>query len=431
MCKKKFLIASIYMCLSLLLFCAFFYFNSIQINKNNIANTISFQSVETCAKTQERVLNSTNLDVSNDLDDQVDTQIDNLETDKYDEILNNLDEREKGIFEGQSFWQKVKKIISGEEAFDFGQIINMILSLLVDNLSSVIPILALICAISIISSLLLQFRGKSLNKPLGDIIHFASFAIIAVIVLNAVLHLVSLTSSTLNSLKSQMEITFPIMLTLMASLGAGSSVAIYQPILAILCGIIMQIFTKVLLPVFSLTLIFNVVGNLTDSVKFSRFNSFLNSLFKYVIGFTFTIFTGFLAVSGISAGSFDGVSIRATKYAIKSYVPFLGGYISDGFSLIMASSILIKNAVGFSGLLVMFLSVISPILKIILFKLGLSLVSGIIESVADKRVTNFLASTSKSLTMLSTVIIAFSFAYLISTGLLMCSSNVFWGELWQ
>ena len=130
-------------------------------------------------------------------------------------------------------------------------------------------------------------------------------------------------------------------------------------------------------------------------------------------------------MSGISAGSYDGVSIRATKYAIKSYVPFLGGYISDGFSLIMASGVLIKNAVGFSGLIVMFLTVISPIIKIVLCKLGLSLVSGIVESVADKRVTGFLSETSKSLSMLSSTIIAFTFAYLISTGLLMCTSNIF------
>ena len=420
--KKGVLKAFVFLCLSLLIFCAFFYCGNVKFGYINLDKTHNIQSFEISVQSS---LNSSNIEISGDIDNQVDTQIDNIETDKYDQILNDLDESEKSIFEGQSFWRKVKKIISGEEGFNFGEILNLMLSLFVDNLSSIIPVLALICAISVISSLLLQFRGKSLNKPLGDVIHFASFAIIAVIVLNAVLHLVSITSSTLNSLKTQMEITFPIMLTLMASLGAGSSVAIYQPILAILCGVIMRIFTSILLPIFSLTLIFNIIGNLTDSVKFSKINGFFNSLFKYVIGFTFTIFTGFLAVSGISAGSFDGVSIRATKYAIKSYVPLLGGYISDGFGLIMASSILIKNAVGFSGLIVMFLSVISPILKIILFKLGLSLASGIIESVADKRVTNFLSSVSKSLTMLSSVIIAFSFAYLISTGLLMCSSNVF------
>ena len=220
-----------------------------------------------------------------------------------------------------------------------------------------------------------------------------------------------------------MEICFPILLTLMASLGAGSSVAIYQPLVAIFCGGVMYIFTNILLPIFSLSLIFGVIGNLTSSVKLNKFTKFLESSFKYIIGFTFTIFSAFLAISGIVAGSYDGVSIRATKFAVKSYIPIVGGYLADGFSMIMASSVLIKNAIGYSGLIVMFLTIISPVLKIVLFKLGLSLVGGIIESVADSRVTNFISNTAKSLTMLSSIILAFSFAYLVCTGLIMCTSN--------
>ena len=365
------------------------------------------------------------LNIADDLEDNVTKQIDDLENNKFDELLKELGSKEQSVFQGQSFWEKIQNLISGKDNFSFGKIISLFFSLLLDNLSGIIPILALICAVAILSSILLQFRGKSLNKPLGDIIHFACYAIVVVLVLTAVYQLVSITSNTLGSLKTQMEISFPILLTLMASLGAGSSVAIYQPLLAILCGAIMLIFSQIILPLFSICLIFNVIGNLTSSVKFTKLTKFLESLFKYVIGFTFTIFFGFMAISGIVAGSYDGISIRATKFAIKSYVPIMGGYLSDGFSLIMASSVLIKNAVGYSGLIIMFLTIASPLLKIVLYRLGLSLVAGIIENVADKRVTEFVSSTAKSLTMLSSIILAFSFAYLICVGLLMSTSNVF------
>ena len=43
------------------------------------------------------------------------------------------------------------------------------------------------------------------------------------------------------------------------------------------------------------------------------------------------------------AGSFDGISIRATKFAIKSYIPIIGGYLSDGLDFIVLSSILRKD----------------------------------------------------------------------------------------
>ena len=436
-CKKNF-ITILYVCIAIVSFICVFnviknqYNSNKNVNQSNSiccvkkldANLISNSNFTVKSQSKTKLKISFLLDITDDLSQEVETQIGDLEDDKFDEILKNLGDREKQIFQNEGFFEKIKKIISGQASYDFVDLINIVLSLFLDNFSGIIPILAIICAVAIMSSLLLQLRGKALNKPLGDIIHFCTFAVIIVSVLTSVLELVKLTSNTLSLLKSQMEICFPILLTLMAGLGAGTSVGIYQPMIAILSGAVMHLFTSVLLPIFSLCIIFSVIGNLTSSVKLTKFTKFLESSFKYIIGFTFTIFSAFLAVSGIVAGSFDGISIRATKFAVKSYIPFVGGYLADGFSLIMTSSILIKNAIGYSGLIVMFLTVISPLLKIVLFKLGLSLVAGVIESVADSRVTNFVSATAKSLSMLSGIILAFSFAYMISVGLIMCSSNL-------
>ena len=296
---KKILI----ICCVLTGFCATFYSGSF-VNKNfDVCIHISY-----------------NLDITDDLNDIVNDQLDSLEEENFDDILDNLTKEQQGIFGQVDFTEKIKQLVSGEGQVSFGDVISFILSLLVDNLTGIIPMLATICAIAIISNILLQIRGKSLNQPLGDIIHFACYSVIVLLVITSVLQLVQLTSNTLNSLKSQMEIAFPLLLTIMAGLGASASVGIYQPIVAILCGAMMQLFLKIVLPIFSLSIIFGVIGNMSSSVKLTKMADFFKNLFKYVIGFTFTIFSGALAVSGIMAGSYDGVSIRATKYAIKSYV---------------------------------------------------------------------------------------------------------------
>lgn len=367
---------------------------------------------------------SVNCNITNDLQDVVEEQLGSLEEENFDKILNDLNKQQQNIFGDVGFTEKIEQLIAGTGQVSFADIVSFIASVLLDNLAGIIPVLAMICGIAIVGSVMLQIRGKNLNKPLGDIIHFACFAVVVVLVLTSVFQLVQLTSQTLNQLKTQMEVAFPLLLTVMAGLGAGTSVAIYQPIVAVLCGAMMQLFLNIVLPIFSLNVIFGVVGNMSSSVKLSKLTDFFGSLFKYIIGFAFTIFGGVLAVSGITAGSYDGVSIRATKYAIKSYIPFVGGYLTDGFSLIMASSVLIKNAIGYSGLIVMFLTIASPLIKIFLFKLGLNLVAGIIEPVADERITKFVSQTSKSLNMLSGIILAFSFAYLICVGLMMCTANV-------
>ena len=236
--------------------------------------------------------------------------------------------------------------------------------------------------------------------------------------------MVELTSGVITSLKAQMDAIFPILLTLLTAIGGTVSVSVYQPAMAILTSVILNLFTYVLLPIFIFSTVFSVVSNLSNTVKLDKFSSFFNSTYKWLTGLVFTIFTAFLSIQGITAGSIDGISIRTAKYAIRSYVPVLGSYLSDGFSLILTSSNLIKNAVGAGGLLLLVATIISPLLELILFMLALKLMAGIVEPLGNGQIANFISALSKSMVLLISLIIGVAFIYFIMLGLVMCSANI-------
>ena len=286
--------------------------------------------------------------------------------------------------------------------------------------------LATILSLAILSNLLGQFKGSN-NKNLGEIVHFVCYMAVIIIVCTSITTLINLASSTIVSMQKQMEIIFPIILTLMASVGSTVSVGIYQPTLAMLSGIIVNIFNYVILPIFIISFVISIVGNLSNNVKLNKFSSLLNDIFKWIIGIVFTVFTGVMTIRGISAGSFDSVSIRTTKFAIKNYIPIVGGYLSDGFNLLMASSVLIKNAVGTAGLFLIFISILSPIITILIFKWALHLLSAFLEPLFDSKISNFLFSVSKAINMLIASILCVALMYIISMGLLMTTGNVYWG----
>ena len=124
------------------------------------------------------------------------------------------------------------------------------------------------------------------------------------------------------------------------------------------------------------------------------------------------------------AGSIDGVSIRTAKYTIKSGIPIIGGFLSDGVSLIMLSSSLIKNALGMGGLLLMFSTILLPVVQIIAFSLLLKLASAILEPIADGKITSFISEISKSIALIVAIILGVAFMYFILVGLVMCSVNI-------
>ena len=259
---------------------------------------------------------------------------------------------------------------------------------------------------------------------MSNIIHFVTYGIIVVLVLSITVRMVSLTTNTLQSMKSQMDAIFPILLTLLTAIGGTASTTVYQPAMALLTGTILNLFTYVLLPIFIFSVVFSIVSNLSNTVKLDKFTSFFNSTYKWLTGLIFTIFTAFLSIQGITAGSIDGISIRTAKYAIKSYVPILGSYISDGMGLVLLSTNLIKNAVGAAGLFLLLATILSPLIEIILFMLALKLIAGIVEPLGNKQIANFISSLSKSMVLLIALIIGTAFIYLIMLGLIMCSANI-------
>ncbi len=358
-----------------------------------------------------------------ELNDQIETQLNKLNFGDIEKILNNLDNYEYEIFGNNSFSGKIQNIISGKFADGQTSIFSAIINLIFDDILKYIPILASIIIISIICGLISNIRSETNSKSVGDIIHFVCYGVIIVLVMSGVTNLIKESSGAIQLIKSQMEIIFPILLTLMTAIGSTASVSVYQPAVAFLSSFITQVFTSVLMPIFIFILVFTIVSNLTSTVKLDKFTKFFSSAYKWILGVVFTIFMAFLSIQGITASSYDGVSIRTAKYAIKSYIPLLGGYLSEGFDVIMASSVLIKNAVGASGLILMFASIASPIIQIAVFSLILKLASAILEPLTDSRISEFIYTTGKTLTLLVTMIIGIAFMYLITVGLIMCTAN--------
>lgn len=356
------------------------------------------------------------------LEDYVNDQLGDIDFAGFEQIIEDLNNEQKAIF-GDSFTVKLKKILSGEEQINFTSLGSMVLSVFSKDIVEILPLLCSLIAIGILSSIITQTSYSS-DKSVADIVHFVCFGVIITIVFSWTSSVIKLTSNTLSLLKTQMEVSFPILLTLMTALGSTISVGVYQPVVAILSGSVMTIFTNIILPLFVFCMVFTVAGNLSNNVKLNGFSKLFMSIFKWTIGITFTLFSSLLVVQGITAGSYDGLSIRTTKYALKSYIPFVGSYLADGLNLILTSSMLIKNSVGLAGLILLFATIIAPIVKILVLKLSLALASSILEPICDKRICDFLGGVSKCLSMLIATICAIGFAYLIITGLIMCSGNL-------
>lgn len=391
----------------ILLFFAFFIFMN-NFGENKIASAEPSESEE---KDIEEQLKDTVSDVLNDID--------------FSDIEDVFVATGETFFNGKTFKEYVAGVVSGEEDLDFQAVWQMLKVVLKNNIKNILsPLLIVLC----ISLLCVLFQNVQSNKISGvqEVVRLICFSVIVVIVSTLIARLVSDARESIDKMQKSMNAIFPILLVLMTSIGGVASARAYTPLVAILSNIVSSVFVYVLLPLFSLSLVLSILGHISSNTRLEKLNQFTKSLFKWIVGVVCTVFIGYLAIKGFTAGSTDGISLKATKYAIKNYVPILGGYISDGFELVKAGSLIVKNAIGFVSCLLLAVICLFPVLSIAICELGLKLVAGIIEPVGDSRTSNLLSSISGSLKLLVSVVIGVSIMYFLTIYLVTCTVfNIF------
>ena len=363
-------------------------------------------------------------ELSEDLNSSVVQELNEIDFSQLNDIVDEFNKNNSNIFSIDNIKAKIYSIISGENAISYSNFFASLFSNLIEKIIKYLPILSLIISIGILSNLLDGIKSKFDEKSTGNLIKLGCLLTIIILIVGVVTSIAKNAGNSISLMVKQMNILFPILLTLMVGMGAHATSSAFQPIVAILSTYIADFFNFFIVPLFMLSFVFGIISNLSDNVKLDKFNSLFSSIFKWGVGLVFTIFFAVFSLQGLSAGSFDSLSIRTTKFTIKSYVPIMGGYLSDGMDLILSSTVLIKNAVGFVGILLIASTIISPIIEIAIFSLMLKLISAVIQPMGNNKISSFLSSTSKSITMFSTAIIAIGFMYLLSVGLIMTTSNM-------
>lgn len=364
----------------------------------------------------------TDKDAEEILEENIENNLSDIDMSKLEELFDNISEDYKTLF-GKDVVDTAKQIIYGKYEGGFDDFLNIMLKGLSKSILDILPTILTIVAIAILYSLLGGFTSDFVQKPTEKLIYFATYSTMILIVMVEVGKVIKLTTNTISNISILMQAIFPVLLTMTTLLGGVTTSAVFKPMMTTLVTIITVFISKIIIPMFIAAIAFSIVGNLTKSVKLDKLTEFFKSSATYILGGVFSLFVAFLTFQGLTGGVIDSISIKTAKFAMQSYIPVLGGYLSDGFDLMLASLVLIKNSIGVIGL-IMILSIIAlPTIKIIVLSLGLKLASGIIEPVCDNKFSKMLSNIASNMTLLIISLVGAGFMFLITIMLIIYTSN--------
>ena len=357
--------------------------------------------------------------VERKLEEELDAQLDALDLREFEQFVKRLD----GQTFSDGFGDAVKKLLDGEEVFSLSTISELIGENVLKELLFGVPICASIILICVLSSTLSRFSSKITGNATENIVKFVCYCSVLIILVSAVYSLADSVKDTILSITTFMNIIFPVLVTLLAIVGGSGSAGLFSPYLAILSSGLVNGLNGIIIPIFFACITMSIVGGVTDSVKLDGLRKGLKSCCDWLLGLGFGVFCTFLTGQSILTGGIDGVTVKATKFALSSYVPVLGGYLSDGFDIVLAGSVLIKNAIGITGIFVILFLVLAPLLKLVVFSVILKISSGVAQTIGDHKISNLLSGVSSTIGMLISLLLGTAFVFFFVVILIVYTVN--------
>lgn len=352
------------------------------------------------------------------LQEEVQKLLEALDTEELEAYLATLPQ-----YEGSDLKEMLASIVTGDFSLDYSSLWQSVLALVWEEGKVMLPAFAVILAVTLLCGILNSVKNGFLKSTMTDIIHFAAYLSVGAVLLSVLISVLQAGFSAIGSMQRQMQIIYPILLTLIAASGGAVSAGIYRPAVAFLSSAVCEMFTAVVLPTSVVVIVLTFVGSLSDEVKTSKLGDFFKSINKWLIGLALGILGIFLTVQGIAAAQYDGISLRAAKYLVSGSVPIVGGFLSGGLDLVLAGSALIKNAVGSFAVFLLFGAILRPVLLFAAFQLFLRLSAAVAETVGG-RISAFLSRLASDCGFFLAGLCCIAFLYFLTLILLVCSTGV-------
>lgn len=138
----------------------------------------------------------------------------------------------------------------------------------------------------------------------------------------------------------------PIMAVMLAASGKAVSSASYQALTVAAGQGVVRISSDMILPLLHIFLGIAVSSGIAPQVGLGGFLSLITKLTKWLLGFVMAIFTAVLSLRQAASGALDSLGSRAARFALSSFVPVVGGALSEAYKTVQGSLHVLRSGLG-------------------------------------------------------------------------------------
>ena len=326
------------------------------------------------------------------------------------------------VFPELDVQELITKSLTGK--VDNGIFYKALLRLLGKELVSNITVLGSVLIIIVIHSILKSISGNLGNENTSQVAYFVEYILIITLIIGSFGIIIINIKNTITNLVDFMNNLVPILIALIVATGQVASSTLLQPILIFAVIFLGNIINLVILPIVTMIMILNIASNLSYKIQIGNLSKFFTSSITWFLGFVITVFVGLLSLEGTLTSSVDGITVKGIKSVASTFIPVVGKALGDSVDTVLGATTLIKNAIGFVGIIIVIGICALPIIRLTITSLLYSLVGAISEPIADKKIVTIINQMAGIFKILLGIMFFVAVLLIIGIALTLKISNV-------
>ena len=300
--------------------------------------------------------------IDNDLS-ILDEQLEFLDTAELEKILEET-LKENDVLPRFNIKNFIVDLIKGNVSFKLSDILKNLSIVFFKELRVSLGLMAKILVITIISSILTNLQSTFENASVAELANYITYILIAILVISSFSEAMDVARIAIDRMVGFMQVILPILLALLTAASGANTRMLFHPMIIVTVNVIGTLIKNIIMPLIFFSFIISIISNISNRMEFSKLSELGRQVIGFIISGALTLFIGMITIYGLGS-KIDGLTIRTAKFAIDKFIPIVGSFLSDAVEAVVGCSAILKNGLGFIGLLVLLLICVLPLIKIL------------------------------------------------------------------
>lgn len=319
-----------------------------------------------------------------------------------------------------SFLESVKSLISGKVPLDFSELMGLISDLFLGEIKQQKNMALSIFVIVLTAAVFTSFIRVFENSQIADISFYMMYLLISTLLMKSFGTINGIVATACENLSGFMRILLPsYLVTVVLSSGSVTAVGYYE-ITIVAMNLIHIFIIKLILPFINFYMVLLILNQMGKEDYLSRMAELSEQVIGWILKSILGLVLGLQTVQCIVAPAVDSLK-NSAAHRLAKLIPGIGSAVDTAAEAVAGSAVVVKNAVGIAGMIVLILICLTPLVKLVVCILIFRLLCAMIQPLCEKRMVEGIESISRGTSLLLRVQMTGLAVFLISLAMITAS----------